>query len=81
MNTATLYVSRHCGACAKALQLLARDQRLLAKTDIKIMDDDPAARLAVHTMRARMTPVLVVHGPQGDRMFEGSQAFIEMVKL
>jgi len=77
-----LYVSRTCGACGKLLQLLVQMPRVLAATDIRILDGNERAQLEAHELGIRMTPALVVATPDGRRMvYQGPQASQALVAM
>jgi hypothetical protein len=78
----TAYVSRNCGACAKFLAMLTKSPSLLAKTDLRILEDDPKSVLEMHDLGAVKTPAIVIRSPDGrSEVFQGASAMQRMIAL
>lgn len=77
-----MYVTASCGACAKALQLVASSEKLLRAIEIRKIDGNPQYMLDVHSIGAMRTPILVeFRGGKVSGVFEGPSAWSKLVQI
>jgi len=77
-----MYVSAHCGACARALQLIASSPKLLQAIEIRQLEGNPRYKLDVHDLGARKTPVLVgFTSGKVSGVYEGPAAWAKLVEI
>lgn len=75
------YVREGCNGCQQFVRYLASSPALLVRVDLRWIDRDERALLDMLELGVQAMPVFVVPQPQGGRrVFQGSQATIELVR-